>query len=156
MSVRLVLNLRCGCISFVKKTVPRQRCLLNCGWGGTLQKGEDGEKLRIQDGPGRHRPNKQGELVGNSLGRSKLLSFGKSRPMNKPSKTEMVSQNLCNFTNTESCWSQSKTDSFWKDTVDKVLHAFFFQTLYLNLTNNYLSENQQLNILYSDMTYVYM
>lgn len=81
-----LLNLPCGCISFVKKTVPRQRCLLNCGWGGTLKKGEDGEKLRIHNGPGRQRPNKQGEL--GSLGRSKLLSFGKSRTMSKLSKTE--------------------------------------------------------------------
>lgn len=106
--------------------VSRQRCLLNCGLKGTLQKGKDGEKFE------EYRVTSQEETqqthVGNSPLRSRLLAFGMS---DNPSGFEMVAQNLCSFTAAENFWFQSKTKTCLGRILDKVLQVSC-QTLLLS------------------------
>lgn len=110
--------------------VSRQRCLLNCGLKGTLQKGKDGEKFE------EYRVTSQEETqqthVGNSPLRSRLLAFGMS---DNPSGFEMVAQNLCSFTAAENFWFQSKTKTCLGRILDKVLQVSC-QTLLLSVTKN--------------------
>lgn len=60
-------------------------------------------------------------------------SFGKSRSTIKPSKSDMLAHNLCIFSATESCCSESK-----KNRVDKELYLCC-GAISLNLANRFLS-----------------
>ena len=79
------------------------------GWNFAERRGLR-KAQRAEGGLGRQRPNKQGAHVGNS--RSRDVAFGKSRRMNKPSKPDVVAQNLCSFRTTGSCWSENKTKTY--------------------------------------------
>lgn len=76
------------------------------GWDFAARRGLR-KAQRAENELGRQRPYKQGAHVGNS--RSRELAFGKSRSTKKSSKSEIVTQDLCNFRTTENCWPENKT-----------------------------------------------